>query len=600
MNSKILQLKRLPSLIVRPIISNAPFIIGYILLCNIVTILHNTFNSIVLGQYLGASQQTVFAPMFIYFLQAYILAAILTVCHKRWLKVLFYVFIFVFFFLKTFLKEQFGMQINPLIVTVLAETNARESTEFIKTFVLGMPMLKTLVQTLVYVAIIALMEKGYTKLRLRERQPGRKWLAVMDIITIAMLAAGVGYSASYDRDITTLIKTNNVPDNSLLDQTFDPFTKSLYVYRVVSAASTDMQKEVQITKDMTDTPSSAFNGDSLNVVLVIGESYIKAHSQLYGYPLATTPNMVKERNDGNLVAFSDVCSPYAHTTEVVRNMLCTNDIAKGEKWNDTPFVPTIFKRAGFRVFIWDNQLAFDKGIYDFTLSSFLYNDDLKKISYDQHNDQMYTYDGDLILSFQKTKKRYGVRNLIIFHLMGQHASFKERYPDTKENNRFTAKDVTTKKPWLNDDKRQEIAEYDNATLYNDRVMMEIFNMFRNSNTIVVYVPDHGEEVYDWRDSSGRDANGMCADLLKYQYEVPFIVWFSDRYKALHPDIISSLQSSSNRAFETDNTCQLLFHVAGVKTRYYMPDRDVASPQYVKPRRIVNDGIDYDAMRFGRR
>lgn len=35
--------------------------------------------------------------------------------------------------------------------------------------------------------------------------------------------------------------------------------------------------------------------DSINVVFVLGESFIKAHSSLYGYPLKTMPNMEKEK-----------------------------------------------------------------------------------------------------------------------------------------------------------------------------------------------------------------------------------------------------------------------------------------------------------------
>lgn len=540
------------------------------------------------------------APLAIYFLQAYLLAAVITIFKKKWVKVVIYVMLFAFCFLKIFLKEQFGMQINPLIITILAETNVRESTEFVESYLFGIPMLKTLLQLLIYAVIIIIMEKGYTRFHLRSSKPGKKGLVVLDILTIALLVSGVFWTGMFNQGLKILIKTGTQPSDSVLFLTFDPFTKTAYTYQLLAETSNSMKEEAQVTKNMTETPSSVFSDDSLNVVLVIGESYIKEHAQIYGYDIPTTPNMVKERDRGNLVAFTDVCTPYAHTTEAVRNMLCTNDIAQGEKWNKTPFVPAIFKRAGYKVFMWDNQLTFDKDVYDFTLGSFLYNDEIKKLSYDQHNDKPYQYDGELITSFKNAKKVPAKKNFVIFHLMGQHLDATERYPNTKENNKFTADDIPVRKPWFNKYRRRIVANYDNATLYNDRVMMGIFNLFRNTNTVVIYVPDHGEEVYDWRKIAGRIAEGMCADLLKYQYEVPFIVWFSDKYKALHPDVVASLKSGAGHAFETDNTCQVLFHVAGLKTRYYKADRDPASPKYVKPKRIVCDDIDYDAMRFGKK
>jgi len=45
--------------------------------------------------------------------------------------------------------------------------------------------------------------------------------------------------------------------------------------------------------------------DSLNVILIIGESYNKYHASIYGYALPTTPHLEKEQNMGNLCVFTD-------------------------------------------------------------------------------------------------------------------------------------------------------------------------------------------------------------------------------------------------------------------------------------------------------
>lgn len=74
-------------------------------------------------------------------------------------------------------------------------------------------------------------------------------------------------------------------------------------------------------------------------------------------------------------------------------------------------------------------------------------------------------------------------------------------------------------------KKKEIADYDNATRYNDYVLMQIINRFRNQNTVLLYFSDHGEEVYDYRDHKGRDlsSNTISYNYLKYQHEIPFMI-----------------------------------------------------------------------------
>ena len=342
--------------------------------------------------------------------------------------------------------------------------------------------------------------------------------------------------------------------------------------------------------------------DSLNVILVIGESYIKHHAQLYGYSLPTTPNLMNEERKGNLYAFRNVVTPYNYTTSVMKNMMCCNSIADDESWYDSPFFPTIFKRSGMNVDYWDNQMVssnklISAAIWDFTLNSFLFNKTIRGISYDKTADHAFKYDDQLVSDHANCKKKVlGKYNFVVFHLMGQHINAKDRYPHDKFS-RFSAKDIRNNEPYMTESKKQDIANYDNATYYNDYVINHIINLYRNENTVVVYFSDHGEEIYDYRDSKGRveAAPGQEKNWLKYQFEVPFVIWCSDKYKALHPDIIRRIKASLNRPFMTDNTCHLLFDLAGLKTIYYRPERDLISPKFKPSKRIVNNNTDFDAV-----
>jgi heptose-I-phosphate ethanolaminephosphotransferase len=189
------------------------------------------------------------------------------------------------------------------------------------------------------------------------------------------------------------------------------------------------------------------------------------------------------------------------------------------------------------------------------------------------------------------------KRLVLFHLLGQHVGFDYRYPKDfayydEDSLRFR------QESWLTEDMREDIVHYDNATRYNDYVLQQIINLYANESTIVVYLSDHGEEVYDYRENLGRDDWNMGSaprQVLRWQYMVPFVVWCSDKYAATHPEHITQLREATSRRAMLDNVCQLLFHLSGLRTPYYHQDRDVLSSEYSSPKRIINETIDADSL-----
>ena len=74
-----------------------------------------------------------------------------------------------------------------------------------------------------------------------------------------------------------------------------------------------------------------------------------------------------------------------------------------------------------------------------------------------------------------------------------------------------------------------------------------------------------------------------------------MVWCSDRYVALHPDVPARLERGRHHRFMHDNLCQIIFDLAGIDTRWYHAERDPLSEQFKPSKRIVYDRIDYDKM-----
>jgi len=74
-----------------------------------------------------------------------------------------------------------------------------------------------------------------------------------------------------------------------------------------------------------------------------------------------------------------------------------------------------------------------------------------------------------------------------------------------------------------------------------------------------------------------------------------MVWCSDRYVALHPDVPARLERGRHHRFMHDNLCQVIFDLAQVQTPYYRPERNPLSERFTASRRLVYDRIDYDQL-----
>lgn len=132
----------------------------------------------------------------------------------------------------------------------------------------------------------------------------------------------------------------------------------------------------------------------------------------------------------------------------------------------------------------------------------------------------------------------------------------------------------------------------------DTVVAAIFDQFRERDAIVIYLSDHGEEVFDYRDRMGRSHDPVVThERAKYQFEVPFMIWMSDRYKENHPDMVSRIERSVNRPYMTDDLPHLMLDLAGIECEWFDPARSVINDQFDASRKrlLLDSRQDYDAI-----
>ena len=164
--------------------------------------------------------------------------------------------------------------------------------------------------------------------------------------------------------------------------------------------------------------------------------------------------------------------------------------------------------------------------------------------------------------------------------MGSHTDYKKRYP--AEFNHFNNDTIKRKlgKPWLNDSKAQKVAEYDNSIRYTDYVVDSVINMAAKESrpTLLLYISDHGENVYDDRDFVGRDEKSV---------RVPFVIYVNSTFRNLYPKLTSQIARSVDKPISTADIVNVLMTVTGTSYPYYNATRDVLSDKYRPRHRYVN-------------
>lgn len=564
--------------VLQPIINNIPLFIISILL---------------LGGFDVAYQQYLFHEIdTVGIVMAYgeIIITATLICYISWvlrklhLKVFFYIFLFIIYTINLYLTYAYSTDITPNILLILSETNNKEVSGFFSTIISGTATFKTIFAVSILLILTIIGEIHNAKIKKIAEKP------IYKCIVLSFLLFGIICGVSTFKRYWDLANYKDPYDSErwILGKAYFskrmPITNLVYSVNALILSSLELNQMVEVTEaSLSDVDLK--DSDSLNIVLVIGESYNKYHSQLYGYSLNTTPFQYEEFTKGNLHKFTNIKAPHNMTSVVLKNVLCCNDVHENERWFDAPFFPAIFKKAGYGVWLWDNQYQQDHNYpWNFTLNSIMFNDTVKQLSYTSINDKGFQFDDDLIFNFEKNElSKLGKHNLIVFHLWGQHLPADAQFPKNSKYNIFSIKDIKNKATYLNNDSRQVIADYDNATYYNDQVISHIVNIFKDKNTILIYFPDHGEEIYDYQDSCGRQVFGeveITPQNIKYQLEIPFTIWASETWKRKHEPEWMTMGEYTDRAFTTDNICHMLFRLAGINTKAYNNKRDLLDQDFI--------------------
>jgi heptose-I-phosphate ethanolaminephosphotransferase len=128
----------------------------------------------------------------------------------------------------------------------------------------------------------------------------------------------------------------------------------------------------------------------------------------------------------------------------------------------------------------------------------------------------------------------------------------------------------------------------------------IINHFADKDAVVIYVPDHGEEVFGpgARHFFGRMHDAMINKrLADEEFLIPMWIYTTPRYAARHPETVAAIKAARSKRYMTDALSHLLMGLAQIHCKYYNPRYDLLSPSYDEHRpRLLKHQTDYDTLK----
>ncbi|MBZ7983107.1 phosphoethanolamine transferase [Campylobacter sp. RM12647] len=460
-------------------------------------------------------------------------------------------------FIQSFLVINFNNFLNPSFLEAFLNTNMAESIEFVSIYI-----------NFKFFGILIFMIVALFLLKIKINIKINNKLNIAFIILIFVVCFGNDLRRAIKYDFSRYI---NIP--------FIKFNKELIYTDDILINSKIMQESY--LKIANNHEKLKANENIKNIVLIIGESSRRSAYQDYGQGLNTTPNLI---NIKNKIIYSDVIAPYASTNPVMSVLLnfANLDNLSERKFYENLDIINLFKLANYKTFWisnqdyiseWGNNAASVGIMSDFSYFTNKYMSSSDTLSYAK-------YDGVLLPIIKNLK--LSDNNFIVIHLLGNHGNYKKRYP--KEFAKFNESDIKT-----NISDKKSIAEYYNSILYTDYIIQNIYDIFKNDDSLIIYLSDHAESLYDDKSKS------VLGHILgKITAEIPFIILYSNSFKENHKKLLKDLNKAKDLPFMSDDLIHLICDITGIYPIEYKSYLSPLRSDYKKDKiRLFGNELKYN-------
>lgn len=498
--------------------------------------------------------------LFVGIFKGSVLTAVFVLCLRiKCLKVIFGAVIVVFSVLSVAnyaSYHYFGFGITRRMFMIIMQTNPAEAVEFLH---YAWNMLVSWIFSLKFLTIVLI---AIVMIFLLKRMPVKAFGIAVGVISGIGLVMGTVFGCSYTSGRTAHFL-------------------SVRMIKYGAECYADMRRFENLKDTLKPLPDAATVSSShraTNVVVVIGESASRKHWQLYGYPVATTPQ-VSTMSDSIFILQNAISSSICTAFNLENILTLKTDSMPESTAMSSPRIIDIFKSAGYRTYWLSNQekdgaVCAVPGVLASTADVENY------IGAQSPKDALATkYDGELLTYYREALRDTASNKLIFLHLLGSHMIYTSRYPQNQKV--FSASDIirlTGRN--LTDNEASTIAEYDNTIHYTDSILGEIIRTTGalTAPTVVVYFSDHGANVYDYDGLHGRNERSV---------EIPAIIYANYAYQQANPDIVVMLENAIGRRISTADIAHPLMSLTGTTYSGYDSTRDFLSTHYIERHRYVD-------------
>ncbi|MDR1849340.1 MAG: phosphoethanolamine transferase CptA [Zoogloeaceae bacterium] len=474
----------------------------------------------------------------------------------------------------------YGQEFSKSVIFTLFETNLEESSEYLSQY--ANPTL--LLGLAVYTVIAVLLWR-----RLRPVYLPRRWAV---IAAIFLIIPNLGYpylrwlTGRADFDICTIRLQARLEPAS-------PWQLVMgYVYyrRQIGTINDLLRDNASLPPlaNLVDTSGEA----PRTLVLVISESTTSRRMSLYGYPRQTTPRLDELKARGELDVFADVITTRPYTIEILQQVFTFADQLSPERALTEPNLMNLMRQAGYKSFWITNQQTMTAR--NTLLTMFAQQADEARYLNNQRSQNARQYDEVVFEPFADALQDTAPKKFIVVHLLGTHTKYDRRYPETYE--RFNDREQMP--PSLDDEQAKQYNSYDNAVLYNDFVVSSLIERFaaHKDNGFLLYISDHGEEVFDTppHRTIGRNEGAPTFNM----YAIPFLLWTSPEWKRAHP---LDLSLAVARKYSNADFIHTWSDLAGLSYDRFRPEKSLVNPAFQPTTRWIGnpenkkDLRDFDAV-----
>lgn len=457
------------------------------------------------------------------------------------------------FVIEFFAMYNYNILIGVGIVNSIFETNYREAVEYLQMYV-GVREIIGVLGMLIALYFIKRRHASFCKVN----------YAKPNKIVLGLLVIGLFYTVRM-----AVVYTDFFTDNQYLPiqrayASAQVALKNIEAYNVLSSK---VNKQIVLTENKSKIK---------NIVFILGESTNRNHMGLYGYALPTTPNLQKLQEQGEASVFDNVISPHSTTVAVLSKLFTFCHYESDKEWYEYSNLIDVMSAAGYKTFWLSNQES--SGIWGNVAQLFAQHSKDHEFTRIRESHEDYgILDGELLPVIDRALQAREEKNFFVIHLMGAHGAYYNRYPYAFA--KFNSNDI---KIDTDEAKKLVVAQYDNAVYYNDYIVNEIINRFRDDETLVIYVSDHGEAVYDENGFAGHIEENPT----RHMIEIPLIFWESEKFRENFPQKAASIREAVDRPYMTDDMIHTILDLSDIKT-----------PEFDASRSIVNDGFDASRKRM---